>query len=83
MTDIKEINFNSKLSLLKEPTIVDEIIKQQTNQLKQSTDGKFIYFICVPNIKVPTWQQMLELRSGTTINEITKQAREHFKKEEL
>lgn len=67
MIDKQQISVSSKAPLLRQPTIVDEIIKQQINNMKQSTDGKFIYFICVSNIKVPTAMQQMEFRFGKEI----------------
>lgn len=81
MTDKQQISVSSKAPLLRQPTIVDEIMKQQINQLKQHNPN-FIWFICVPNIKVPTWQQMLEFRYGNRISKVKEEAKEHFKTKE-
>lgn len=79
MTDKQQIIVSSKAPLLRQPTIVDEIIKQQINQLKQHTPN-FIWFICVPNIKVPTAMQQMEIRFGKEIAEARIKQLEEVKK---
>lgn len=78
----------SRVQAIKQALIDEETKPERRKKLLDMFSGgkqeiKFNWLSCVPNIKVPTNEQIMMLRFGSSFDKIKQEAKEHFKKEKL